>query len=596
MSGRSVSPDDVEGVNPEALRAAATDAQGGGQSAGIPAAGTIDAPADATPAGAPGLHHWKGGYITEPGLNDRGDVFFAAVEMTRMPMILTDPNQPDNPVVFANRAFHDLTGYEESDIVGRNCRFLQGPGTDRATVKELREALAAVRPISTEILNYRRDGTPFWNACFIAPVFAKDGRLLYFFASQLDVTRRRTSEQAFRQAQKLEAIGQLTAGLAHDFNNLLQIVAGNLETVLREPVSERQRQRLENARKAADRGAKLTRQLLAFARKTRLEPKPVDLSTQIFEFSDMLESTLGRDVELAFDLRRSLPASNIDPVHLEMAVLNAAINARDAMESGGLLTIRTRRLHLNGDAESRQLKPGDYVALEIEDTGVGMPPDVLEHAIEPFFTTKEPGKGTGLGLAMVHGFVQQSLGRLEIESVPGKGTTVRMIFPSSTLAVGPRPETAVEPAFGTGAERVGDETILLVEDNEDVALTARDHLESLGYRVLVAADGEAALRLAEEHRDRIALLFSDIIMPGGMNGLQLADEVERRLPQLPVLMTTGFNAQSPGIDRADRVGRDVLAKPYRRQELADRVRAAIDSRRPGGRSIRPLMEHSVAEE
>ncbi|MBK1662758.1 PAS domain-containing protein, partial [Paracraurococcus ruber] len=235
---------------------------------------------------------WPEPRVDGPGLTDRGDVFFAAVELTRMPMILTNPNLPDNPIVFANRAFQQLTGYTEKEIVGRNCRFLQGAQTDREAVEELHQAIAEERPISVEILNYKRDGTPFWNALFIAPVHDTAGKLLYFFASQLDVTRRHTAEQAFRQAQKMESIGQLTAGLAHDFNNLLQVISGNLDILRDELTEERQRLLADTARHAAERGAKLTKQLLAFARKTRLSPRPVDLNALLTGFGDMLESTV----------------------------------------------------------------------------------------------------------------------------------------------------------------------------------------------------------------------------------------------------------------------------------------------------------------
>ncbi|HBI18078.1 MAG TPA: hybrid sensor histidine kinase/response regulator, partial [Brevundimonas sp.] len=216
----------------------------------------------------PHLSHWRQSTITEPGFGDQGDVFFAAIQMTRMPMIISDPRQPDNPIAFANNALLDLTGYEEAEVVGRNCRFLQGAQTDRDTVGELRDAVAAKRAIAVEILNYRRDGSPFWNAVFMGPIFDEHGELLYFFASQLDVTRRRESEQVSRQAQKMEAIGQLTAGLAHDFNNLLQVVGGSLERIAAAPDDvERVKRFVGVASTAADRGAKLTQQLLAFARR-----------------------------------------------------------------------------------------------------------------------------------------------------------------------------------------------------------------------------------------------------------------------------------------------------------------------------------------
>ncbi|MBO1073990.1 histidine kinase famiy protein [Roseomonas marmotae] len=527
--------------------------------------------------GGPGLLQWHEARVTEPGLKHRDDVFFAAVEMTRMPMILTDPNLPDNPVVFANRAFEDLTGYRQEEIVGRNSRFLQGVQTDREKVAELREAIAEKRPISAELLNYRKDGTPFWNGLFIAPVYDKAGRLLYFFASQLDVTRRRTAEQAFRQAQKMESIGQLTAGLAHDFNNLLQVIAGSLELLrirLGPHADERMAHYIERAGEATERGSKLTRQLLAFARKTRLEPRLADINSLIHEFSEMLESSAGNQVDLQINLRRRLPSILVDAAHLEMALLNVLINARDAMPCGGTITISTGTTLL----EDSELPGGSYVVLSVTDEGEGMEPYVRERATEPFFTTKGTGRGTGLGLAMVQGFVQQSLGQLEIESQPGRGTTVRMLFPAVQEAAGiaaparpAAPERREEP-------RGGQECILLVEDSEDVLALACEHLEGLGYRVLTAASADEALQVLEKRGWKgIDLLFSDILMPGSMNGLGLAEKVRQRLPGMPVLLTTGYNdelvAQGPSVSSWDVVG-----KPYRRAALAERVRAALDRR------------------
>lgn len=207
------------------------DTQGGGQSVGVPADGQLEGSAF-NPLGNPGMKHWQASYIDREGIEDRGNIFFAAVEMTRMPMVVTDPRQPDNPIVFVNRAFLDLTLYEEAEAVGRNCRFLQGPQTDPATVTEIRNAIADERAVALDILNYKADGTPFWNALYLGPIFDHEGQLLYFFASQMDVTERRATEQSSLQAQKMEAIGQLTAGMAHDFNNLLQVINGNLELAL----------------------------------------------------------------------------------------------------------------------------------------------------------------------------------------------------------------------------------------------------------------------------------------------------------------------------------------------------------------------------
>ncbi|MBN8900014.1 MAG: PAS domain-containing protein, partial [Rhodospirillales bacterium] len=417
-----------------------------GVDTGVPAQGAKDQ-GGLEPLGRPGLRHWMQATISDPTLNDRGSIFFAAVEMTRMPMILADPRQPDCPIAFANNAFLDLTGYEEREVVGRNCRFLQGAATDPEAVRMLRDAIAERRPIALEILNYRRDGTPFWNAIFMGPVFDRAGELIYFFASQLDVSARRQSEQSLRQAQKMEAIGQLTAGLAHDFNNLLQVVNGSLE---RMQVKRQDGQAFERHHAAAlaatTRAAKLTHQLLAFARRMRLEPRSVDLSHLVYSFAELLETSIGQKAELHLNLQRRLPAVRVDPNYLEMALLNIVVNARDASRKGGAITITTKAVRLNGNAASHQLRPGEYVMLSVTDQGIGMAPHIQARATEPFFTTKEPGQGTGLGLAMADGFAQQSGGRLEIESRLGEGTTIRLLFPT----LDPQREHVEEAAKQTG--------------------------------------------------------------------------------------------------------------------------------------------------
>ncbi|USI74364.1 histidine kinase famiy protein [Sphingomonas morindae] len=575
-----------------------TEAEGvpGEGSAGVPAGDTLTDNKTVT-TGRPARRHWRESVIDHPGLDERGNIFFAAIEMTRMPMILADPNLEDCPIVFANKAFLDLTGYEESEILGRNCRFLQGPHTDRETVAQLRDAIARHESVAAEILNYRRDGSTFWNAVFIGPVFDTKGTLLYFFASQLDVTRRRNTEQSYRQAQKMEAIGQLTAGLAHDFNNLLQVVNGNLELLDGRIEDERSRRYIERASTAADRGAKLTRQLLAFARKSRLEARPVDLTRLVAGFGDMMESSLGSGIELHLSLRHGLPRAVLDPEQLEMALLNILINARDAMPGGGVVTVATGSLHLNGDAAARELAPGDYVFVEVRDQGEGMAPHVLERAAEPFFTTKGVGKGTGLGLAMATGYAQQSRGRLELESKEGQGTTVRLLFPASRVAEDEGPEAA-PGAAGAQADPGADAAahILIVEDTAAVLDLAAEILSAAGYRVSCATSAEEAMRLFDARRaagEGFDLLFTDLVMPGGMNGLALADHCTRIDPELPVLMATGYNeelvAEGPRQPNAD-----VLGKPYRRSELLDRVRQALRVQHRGGR--RKASEFGSVEE
>ncbi|MFL6671688.1 MAG: histidine kinase famiy protein [Massilia sp.] len=543
------------------------DQQGGGQSAGVPAAGELEGNAY-NPAGGPGIRHWQASYIDHAGLEDRGNVFFAAVEMTRMPMVVTDPNQHDNPIVFANNAFLDLTGYRQQDVIGRNCRFLQGPQTDRRTVDEVRAALAGQRAVAVDILNYKADSTQFWNALFIGPVFDQHGKLLHYFASQMDITERRMSQESNLQAQKMEAIGQLTAGLAHDFNNLLQVINGNLELAQHAiGAQHRAGASLERAQRAANKAATLTQQLLTFARKQRLEPKRVNLNTLVVEFSEMLVRTLGDNVELRLDLRPGLPSCTLDPTHLEMALLNVLINSRDAMPEGGQVMVTTSIMRDSECAASHQLPPGNYAVICIQDTGEGMTAEVARRATEPFFTTKGPG--TGLGLAMVHGFVQQSQGRLELDSEPGHGTTVRMIFPIAD----PPPHEA-GPAGPTVDEAAGGKPcILVVEDNDDVRELAQGVLALAGYGVRTAPSGEYALTLLEQDL-AIDLLFTDVIMPGGMDGLQLVERARQLRPGMPALLTTGYmdELQSKA-GRAEAL--DVLAKPYQHAELLERVRTAL---------------------
>ncbi|RZA32939.1 MAG: response regulator [Lysobacteraceae bacterium] len=560
------------GSNQEESRGKPLDVQGGGQSAGVQAIGEVDGNA-VSPTGGPGVAHWQASYIGRSGLEDRGNIFFAAVEMTRMPMIVTDPNQDDNPIVFANGAFHDLTGYAESEVLGRNCRFLQGPDTDRSTVAEVRKALSEQRAVSVDLLNYKANGEPFWNALFIGPIFDRDGKLLYFFASQMDISERRSMLESNLQAQKMEAIGQLSAGMAHDFNNLLQVINGNLELALltagKTPAAA---EPIRRAQRATMQAGKLTQQLLSFARKQRLEHKRVSLNALVVEFSDMLVRTLGDKVELRLDLRPGLPSCSIDPTYLEMALLNVVINARDAMPRGGTVTVGTAVVEDRRRMANR-LPPGEYVSICVKDEGEGMPAEVLKRATEPFFTTK--GMGTGLGLAMVHGFVQQSQGRLDIDSEPGQGTQVRMIFPVARQSRHEEGEDGSDA--DTEARAAGRKCrILVVEDNEDVRELAEAMLAAADYEVLSAPSGERALELLD--RETVDLLFTDVIMPGGMNGLQLVEQVHATRPGMPVLVTTGYMDELPARGVRDK-SLEVLAKPYQHQDLLDRVHAALHARR-----------------
>ncbi|RZM02260.1 MAG: PAS domain-containing protein [Variovorax sp.] len=511
----------------------------------------------------------------------RDDIFFAAIETTRMPMLVTDPRKPDNPIVFANRAFLSMSGYASEEIIGHNCRFLQGPDTDRATIAAVREAVEARREINTEILNYRKDGTTFWNALYISPVYNQDKELVYFFASQLDVSRRRDAEEALGQAQKMEALGQLTGGISHDFNNLLQVMSGHLDLLEHRRkagnVTDAALSRaVDNIRSAVQTASTLTQQLLAFSRKQRLEGRLVNLNSLAEGIADLVKETLGAGIEVRMAPEPALGNCQLDPTQLEMAVLNVLVNARDAMPDGGTVTLRTQSIEVDGDDMGTfvGLMPGRYVSLSITDTGTGIAPEILGRVMDPFFTTKEEGKGTGLGLSMVHGFAKQSGGTASVESALGVGTTVRMYFPATDSLAPP----AVARTTRRAADHGGSETILVVDDRIEVAQLSRDMLQDLGYTVHVAGNAREALQLVEDQRDAWTpdLLFSDLIMPGGMNGFGLAREMRRRLPGIRVLLTTGFAGSADGKNSDQGVEFEILKKPYRLADLARRVRLVLD--------------------
>lgn len=531
--------------------------------------------------------------ITALGTDDevahhKDDIFFAAIETTRMPMIVTDPRQRDNPIVFANRAFLSMSGYDTSEIVGRNCRFLQGPATDRASVAAIREAIEAEKEVQMEILNYRKDGSSFWNALFISPVYDTAGKLIYFFASQLDVSRRRDAEEGLAQAQKMEALGQLTGGISHDFNNLLQVMSGHLDLLdLRLKKDDLEivhvRRGVDNLRSAVTKAATLTQQLLAFSRKQSLRGRVVNINSLIKDMNEMVGRTLGETIRVKLELDASLGNCEVDTTQFEIALLNVLVNSRDAMPDGGAITLTTRSVEVQ-DASAvfeAGMPQGRYASLSVADTGHGIDPTLLPRVMDPFFTTKEEGKGTGLGLSMVYGFVKQSGGTVNLDSQVGVGTTLTMSFPVVKTVRHPGADLPVVPAI-----RGGTETVLVVEDRDEVAALAQDMLEGLGYTVLAAKSGRQALELfmALPVSSRPHLMFSDVVMPGGMNGYTLAREIQRLSPSTRILLTTGFDRDMVSVSAGATAEFEVLNKPYRLDDLARRIRAVLDG--PTGSPLR----------
>ncbi|GJD48957.1 Sensor histidine kinase RcsC [Methylobacterium crusticola] len=789
----------------------------------------------------------------------RSGPFHTALERTRQPMVVTDPRLPDNPIVFANRAFLALTGYEAGAVIGRNCRFLQGPETDPATAAQLRAAIGEGREIAATILNYRRDGTRFWNQLFVCPVFDEAGQLINFFASQIDATigrnaddakvhlasverrlteaqrqlrltvssagiagtwdwdipadrlhvdgrfaalhgigtspddagvptraffagihpldrtrirvavagilggaevfdkeyrlrtpdgavrwvhgrgrciydaderparfagvlveiteqkrveerlriaqtaggigtfehvpgfatvavspqfcsllgvmaagtlavgsvnalvvpgdsplldhglgatgelpytemrirradsgeirwlarrgeairdndtadlrhvgviydvsaakqsefalrelndtleqrvrdaiaEREQAEAQLRQSQKMEAVGQLTGGIAHDFNNLLTGIVGSLD-LMQTRIAEGRIDTLGRyaglAMASAQRAAALTHRLLAFSRRQPLEAQPVDVNQLVGSIDDLLRRTLGERVRLDVAVAGGLWLTLCDPNQLENAILNLAINARDAMPDGGTLTIATTNADLGhaGLARDVGVGTGQYVAIAVSDTGTGMPPDVIARAFDPFFTTKPIGQGTGLGLSMIYGFAKQSEGSVEIESALGRGTTVTLYLPRY------RGDAALaQPVRGEAPRAESGETVLVVEDDATVRSLVVEVLHELGYRALEAADGPEGLRVLRSE-GRIDLLVTDVGLPG-MNGRQLADQAREVRPGLKVLFMTGY-AENAAFGNAHLgTGLQMITKPFPVEGLATKIRAIIES-------------------
>jgi two-component system NtrC family sensor kinase len=382
-----------------------------------------------------------------------------------------------------------------------------------------------------------------------------------------EAERREMAEDALRQAQRLEAIGQLTGGVAHDFNNLLMIVSGTVQRLRRLITGEKETQFLDTIANATERGGSLTRQLLAFSRRQMLQPSVIDLSAQLPEIKDMLSRSLRGDIAIRVVVPERPCYVKVDPSEFELALLNLAFNARDAMPSGGTLTITVKPVLMRGMASEEGLN-GEFVAIRVADTGHGIPADILTRVFEPFFTTKEVGKGTGLGLSQVYGFAKQSGGTATVSSTEGRGTAITLYLPRSqeAPAVEAPPVVAQAPSEAAG-------TVLLVEDNADVAEVGAGYLRQLGFRVRSVANAQAAIAALRLDAD-VDLVFSDILMPGGMNGLELASEIAARFPGIPVLLTTGYSASAQD---AVRQGVIVLQKPYDLEGLRRNIREAIEN-------------------
>ncbi len=474
--------------------------------------------------------------------------------VTDYALYMLDPN---GIVTNWNIGGQRIKGYLPEEIIGQHfSRFYSD--ADQAAGRPAR-ALQLARDhgrYEEDGWRVRKDGTFFWASVVIDAIRDDHGDILGFAKITRDISERREAQQNLEkiqrqlaESQKLDALGQLTGGVAHDFNNLLMIITGNVHILKRLAGNDAKGQRAVQAiEKASQHGASLTRQLLTFARRQSVSPQTVDLSERIHSLRDVLDTGLGGAVQILIHVDADVWPVTVDPGEFEAALVNLVVNARDAMPGGGTITIRASNTRLDDDARA-----GDFVAIQVEDSGTGIPPDVVAKVFDPFFTTKPVGKGTGLGLSQVHGFAHQAGGTVTVESELGKGTILTIYLPRSM------PETvsgSVEP------DSVGSGTVLLVEDNPDVANASAGLLEQLGYSVRWVADAESALSALD--RGAIDLVFSDIVMSGKMDGLGLARAIKQKHPALPILLTTGYS------DALQNVRGDfpILRKPYQLHELS----------------------------
>ncbi|OCJ16439.1 hybrid sensor histidine kinase/response regulator [Rhizobium sp. AC44/96] len=470
-------------------------------------------------------------------------------------------------------AAEQLFGYSSREVIGRNVRMLMPSPYreehDRYIADYLRTGKARIIGLGRVVKGRKKDGSIFPMELSVGETVTNDTRIFTGFIR--DLTSRQRIEEELRQSQKMEAVGQLTGGIAHDFNNLLTVISGNLEMLESSLHDEAQKELLREAQDAADDGAKLTSQLLSFGRRQPLDPKSVDVGSLLSSFSELLRRTLGEAIELRTRIRGSGHTALVDSSQLQNALLNLALNARDAMPTGGSLTLEISRAQLDRDYANMypQVRPGDYVLVAVTDTGTGMSEEVKARAFEPFFTTKGVGSGTGLGLSMVYGFVKQLGGHIQLYSEIDKGTTIRIYLP----AVGAAPMRDPRDAARPDAQLGGREKILVVEDDERVRRIVVARLTKAGYSVIEASTGAHALEFLSKD-EPIDLLFTDIVMPGGMTGDELARRAVLLRPDLKVLFTSGY--AEPSIARRPIPKASWLKKPYTAQDLAIRLRQLLD--------------------
>ncbi len=480
-------------------------------------------------------------------------------------------------IVQANHAAHSMFGYEEGDLLGHNVGDLMPNAMaaehDAFMTRYLKGGEAKIIGTGRDVEGMHRSGRTFPLHLSIGE--AKSGNSALFVAILHDLTRRTASEEALSRTMRLDAIGHMTGGISHDFNNILTVIIGNLELAGLRKHDEKTTEYLKNAIEAAEMGSDLTSRLMIFARKGTLNPEPADMGRICRHTLDLLRRTLGENYSIKSDFLDDTSRVLIDPIQFGSALVNLAVNARDAMPDGGRLLFQIDEIEIDDAymAQETDVKPGRYVRLMVSDDGEGMTPETQRRAFEPFFTTKADKNGTGLGLAMVYGFVRQSGGHITLYSEVGHGTSFGLYFPALTessrasdLSRPLKPENIIDKSNG--------ETILLVEDNPKVRQISEERLRALGYEIIVANDGDSAWRILNE-TENVDLVFSDIVMPGSLNGHDLASKIRVKFPKIAILLTSGYASDVITSKMRSSQQFEILHKPYHQKELARRLAALL---------------------
>lgn len=501
---------------------------------------------------------------------DHLNLLVQAVQQSAESIIITDES---GIIQYVNTTFEQTTGYRASEVIGQNPRILQSGKQPTSYYEEMWDSLLRGEVWQGLFVNRRKDGTEFDEKVIIFPVRNSQGRITNFVANKRDVTRENSLESQLRQAQKMEGIGRLAGGIAHDFNNLLTSILGfsrlSMEML---PEDHPVRSDLQEVVASAERATRLTRQLLAFSRKQLFEIGPMDLNQTLLQMEQLLRRSVGEEIALSMELEEDLPAILADQGGIEQIVLNLTVNARDAMPDGGTIRVSTRLVQTappSSDLSATHDEPlQSYVCITVEDTGSGIDPKMQSQIFEPFFTTKEKSKGTGLGLAMVHGMVNQFRGLIELESELGVGTCMRILIPVSHQSASNKRQVNESDIEG------GNEKLLVVEDDPSLRRLNLRMLPRLGYTVEVAANGREALRILEQRKGQFDLIFTDLVMPE-MGGLELIEHVRPAYPHIKVLFTTGFSQESLTRQNQKSNLGPVLLKPFTLEQVARRIREAL---------------------